>query len=387
MRTAIALLALTACSTSRHEQVRTSSAPYRDAAMWLCRPDLPTDACRGDLTTTAIAPDNTRTIVRHPIAAERPVDCFYIYPTLDLSLVPGNHTDFTDITKQRATAEAQVARFSEVCNIYAPLYRQATIATYLSSQDDQHRIFDVAYSDVAAAFHAYLTHYDRGRPIVILGHSQGSQMAAHLLRDTFDQDAKLKQRLLVAFPIGFTVDIPNGATTGGTFQTLAPCASRDELGCIVAYLSIAEGDQPNSLTNKVPPDHHAACVDPSPNGLLGESIFPTKDRGAKYGLTTPYVSVTGFYRAHCDDRPDGRDYLAIAEARTAGDRRPSFVDLGKSHGGLGLHIYDFQFAQGDLIELVKHKLEIYRAAQKIGGDGQPKTTSMSVTMPFSSSLQ
>jgi pimeloyl-ACP methyl ester carboxylesterase len=362
MRIAIVMIVLTACSTSRHEHVRTSSAPYRDAAMWLCRPDLPTDACRGDLTTTEIAADNTRTVVPHPIAAERPVDCFYIYPTVDLSLIAGNHTDFTDITKQRDTAEAQVARFSEVCNIYAPLYRQATIATYLDpSKDDATRIFDVAYSDVAAAFHAYLTHYDRGRPIVIIGHSQGSQMAARLLHDTFDQDAKLKARLLVAFPIGFTVDVPDGATTGGTFQTLAPCASRDAINCYVAYMSIAAGDEPSKLRNgTTPAKHHAACVDPAEGELLGESIFPTKKHGAKYNITTPYVSVKGFYRAHCDDRPDGRDYFEIAEARAPGDQRPSFVNLDKNHGGLGLHIYDFQFAQGDLIELVKHKLEVYR---------------------------
>src|SRR5580704_6473194 len=108
MRIAMVVLVLAACSASRHEQVRTSSAPYRDAAMWLCRPDLPFDACRGDLTTTEIAADNTRTIVQHPIAAERPVDCFYIYPTVDLTLLAGNHTDFTDIAKQKATAEAQV---------------------------------------------------------------------------------------------------------------------------------------------------------------------------------------------------------------------------------------------------------------------------------------
>src|SRR6185437_9301320 len=141
---------------------------------------------------------------------------------------------------------------------------------------------------------------------------------------------------------------------------------------------IAQGDTPNSLTNKVPPGHHAACVDPAYGTLLGESIFPAKGHA---GITTPYVSVSNFYRAQCTDRPDGRNYLAIAEARAPGDKRPSLVDLGKSHGGLGLHVYDFQFTQGDLIQLVRDKL------QKIGGLGQPNTTSMSVTTPVSSSLQ
>ncbi|HEY3802689.1 MAG TPA: DUF3089 domain-containing protein [Kofleriaceae bacterium] len=384
MQRAIGLfvLAIAACGgASRNEQLRTSSKPYLDPSMWLCRPDLPDDACRGDLTTTEIAADGTHTVVPHPIAKERPVDCFYLYPTIDLDLVPGNHTDFSDRSRYREVAAAQVARFSEVCNVYAPIYRQATIGTYLAAQDTQKRIFDVAYSDVAAAFHAYLTHFDRNRPIVIIGHSQGSQMAARLLHDTFDQSDALRPRLLVAFPIGFTVDIPNGQTAGGTFDHLVPCERRDQTACFVAYLSIAAGDSPSSLTNKVPAGHHAACVDPAYGPMLGESIFPAKDAGKQYGITTPYVSVTNFYRAQCSDRKDGRNYLEIAEVREPDDKRPSLVDLGKSHGGLGLHVYDFQFTQGDMIQLVRDKL------QKIGGVGQPNSTSKSTTTPVSSSLQ
>src|SRR5262249_45462284 len=151
---------------------------YRDGAMWLCRPDLASDACRGDRTTTEIGADGRRTVRADPTHREAPVDCFYIYPTLDLSPVPGNDTDFANIDRERKTAAAQIGRFSDVCNVYAPLYRQATIATYVSSRDDQRHIFDVAYSDIAAAFHAYLVHFDRGRPIVVVGHSQGAQMAA-----------------------------------------------------------------------------------------------------------------------------------------------------------------------------------------------------------------
>ena len=360
MRAALAF-ALAACTVpSRGEEVRTSSAAYRDPAMWICRPDLPSDACRGDLTTTELAADGSHVVRVHPVAHDAPVDCFYIYPTLDLNLIPGNHVDFSDLSKIRATAAAQIARFSEVCNVYAPLYRQATIATYLSSKGDQQHFFDVAYSDIAAAFHAYLVHFDRGKPIVIIGHSQGSQMAAHLLRDTFDQSDALRPRLLVAFPIGFTVDIPDGRTTGGTFAHLAPCTRRDETSCIVSYLSMREGDTPNSLTNKVPAGHHALCVDPAAGPTLAESVFPVGDRGAKLGVTTPYVAVRDFYRAHCDSRPDGRDYLEVAEARVPGDRRPSLVDLGKSLGGLGLHVYDLQFTQGDLIDLVRAKLAALR---------------------------
>ncbi|HUJ62578.1 MAG TPA: DUF3089 domain-containing protein [Kofleriaceae bacterium] len=362
MRLALAALLVACSAPSRSEQPRTSSAAYRDPAMWLCRPDLPGDACRGDLATTELLPDGGKLVRAHAPATDAPVDCFYIYPTIDLNLIPGNHVDFSNLASFRKTAGAQIARLSEVCNIYAPLYRQATIATYVSSRGDQQHFFDVAYSDVAAAFHAYLLHFDRGKPIVIVGHSQGAQHAAHLLRDTFDQSDALRPRLLVALPIGFTVDLPDGATTGGTFEHLAPCTRPDETACFVAYMSLRAGDPPSVFAAKLPPGHHAACVDPATGPTLRESVFPTGDRAGKLGVTTPYVSVSGFYRAACETFRDGRAFLAIAEAREPGDRRPSLIDLGNPIGGL--HIYDMQLAQGDLIELVRVKTAAYLAAHR-----------------------
>jgi pimeloyl-ACP methyl ester carboxylesterase len=350
----VVVISIVACATSRSEQPRTSDASYFDAAWWVCRPDLPSDACRGDLATTVIGADGAKTIEPHAPARDAAIDCFYIYPTVDLSIIPGNHVDFSDLSTIRKTAAAQIARFSEVCNVYAPLYRQATIATYFSTKGDQNHFFEVAYSDIAAAFDAYLARFDRGHKLVIIGHSQGSQMAARLLQERFDRDPAMRARLLVAMPIGFTVDIPNGATTGGTFTTLAPCTRADETGCLVSYLSIRDGDSPNKLTNKVPKEHHALCVDPTDRPTLRESVFPAS---RKLGVTTPYVAVKDFYAAHCTDDKDGRDYLALKEVPQPDDRRPHLVDLDKSAGGLGLHRYDLQFTQGDLIELVRAKAQ------------------------------
>jgi pimeloyl-ACP methyl ester carboxylesterase len=355
MKWLASVVVLVACATSRSEQPRTSDASYFDAAWWVCRPDLPSDACRGDLTTTVIAADGTRTIEPHAPARDATVDCFYIYPTVDLSIIPGNHVDFSDLSTIRRTAAAQIARLSEVCNVFAPLYRQATIATYFSTKGDQKHFFDVAYSDVAAAFDAYLARFARGHKLVIIGHSQGSQMAARLLQERFDRDPAMRARLLVAMPIGFTVDIPNGATTGGTFTTLAPCKGAGETGCVLSYLSIRDGDSPNKLTNRVPEGHHALCVSPTARATLRESVFPTPKDAKRLGVTTPYVAVKDFYAAHCTDDRDGRDYLALKEVPQPDDRRPHLVDLDNSAGGLGLHRYDLQFTQGDLIELVRTK--------------------------------
>jgi pimeloyl-ACP methyl ester carboxylesterase len=357
MRELAIVCVVAACSVpSRSEHVRTSSTAYRDPDMWLCRPDLPTDACRIDMTTTELGADGTRAVASHHSAVDAPIDCFYVYPTVDLNLIPGNHVDFSDTAKMAKAAAAQIARFTEVCNVYAPLYRQATIATYVSSKGDQRHFFDVAYSDIAAAFHEYLQHFDRGRPIVIIGHSQGSQMAAHLLKDTFDQSDELRPRLLVAMTIGFSVEVPDGADTGGTFQHLAPCKGPDQTSCVIAYRTIAEGDTPSSI-GEAPPGHHVLCVDPSDHALLSESVFRSKD-----GIKTPFTSVRELYRAHCITDARGHGFLAIAEARVPGDQRPSLIDLGSSHGGIGLHVYDIQVAQGDLVELIRHKARTGRPA-------------------------
>ncbi|CAN5333957.1 DUF3089 domain-containing protein [soil metagenome] len=348
-------LLLAACSTSRHETPRTArdgATTYAEPAWWVCRPDLPSDTCRGDLSTTEITATGEHLVEAHLPAQDSDVDCFYVYPTVDLSLVPGNHVDFSDLSKIRAAASAQIARFSEVCNVYAPLYRQATIATYFSTQGDQATFFEVAYSDIAAAFAVYRAQFAKHHRLVIIGHSQGSQMAARLLHDVIEPDPALRATLLVAMPIGFTVDVPNDRPTGGTFRSLAACTSAAETGCLVSYLSIAEGDKPNKLTNKVPDHHHAMCVAPASGPTLRLSVFPSA--GMK-GITTPYVAVRDFYRAQCTLDPDGRNYLAVAEVGARGDPRPHLLDLSKSMGGLGLHKYDLQLTQGDLIELIRTK--------------------------------
>src|SRR5579863_4894557 len=112
MKWLFALAALLGCHApaSEHEEPRTTSIDYDGPTMWLCRPDLPSDACRIDLTTTVIAADGTRTIEQHVPAHDAPVDCFYIYPTVDLGLSPGNHTDFTDQSEMKRVAAAQIAR-------------------------------------------------------------------------------------------------------------------------------------------------------------------------------------------------------------------------------------------------------------------------------------
>ena len=199
-----------------------SSEKYRDDAMWMCRPDLAGDPCHGDLSATEIHPDGTRTKVEHHPAADPKVDCFYVYPTMDDRMFPANQTDFSNPEKIRSAVLAQAARFSEVCALYVPLYRQITLGTYMWNSTRRERLLETAFSDVHDAFLHYLGQYNRGRKVVLIGHSQGAEMIARLLRYEFEHNPELRQRLLVAMPIGGQFEVRSTVGQGTTVSLRLP---------------------------------------------------------------------------------------------------------------------------------------------------------------------
>jgi hypothetical protein len=186
-------------------------------------------------------------------------------------------------------------------------------------------------------------------------------MAMRLVRDTFDQSDALRPRLLAAMPIGFLVEVPPDAPTGATFEHLAACTAPDELGCVVTYMTVGEGETATAMTRDLKPGNQAMCVDPALGPTLAESVFPSHHAN---GVTTPFVAVRGLYRARCVAHRDGRAYLEVAEQRAPDDRRPSFISLHPLFGGMGLHLYDFQLPQGDLIELVRRKFASWQARRR-----------------------
>jgi len=335
--------------------------------MWLCRPDLPTDACRVDLDATEIRPDGTHVVVPFVPAAAPPVDCFYVYPTVDVGMVPGNHDDFTDTTSMRELAHSQAARFGEACRVFAPLYRQVTIATYFEPRDQREPRFELAFADVLAAFRFYLAHADASRKIVLIGHSQGAEMVIRLLHAVFDDDAAMRARLLVAMPLGGVVDVPEGRLAGGTFAHLPLCSSPDELACVVAFRTYRAEHPVHSWDGPPPRGRRTACVNPTDvagneRRLLSAAVFPTRSKfrpgmPSIEGATTPFLLVRDFYGAQCQDGKDGFRYLAVEAAPRKGDTRSNPVNFDETiwRSQLGLHLLDFQLSEGDLVEMVKHK--------------------------------
>jgi hypothetical protein len=131
----------------------------------------------------------------------------------------------------------------------------------------------------------------------------------------------------------------------------------------VSYRSFPDGNEPSPGRARPSAGRESMCVDPvqlrGANGPFSRSVLPTL-KGTFSGLddvATPFVVLSKFYRGRCLAGEDGFRYMGVAENPEAGDVRKSPVDLGallfKSQ--LGLHLLDFQFAQGDLIELVRER--------------------------------
>ena len=73
--------------------------------------------------------------------------------------------------------DQQATAFETVGNIYAPYYRQDN----LSSVNREETIAGIPTTDATAAFDYYIKHYNNGRPFILVGHSQGSDVMSNIL--------------------------------------------------------------------------------------------------------------------------------------------------------------------------------------------------------------
>lgn len=185
------------------------------------------------------------------------VDVFFLHPTT-FTLEKGTqlwNADLADNALNDKTDKGTILFQSSIFNgagrIYAPRYRQAYYGVYVSPDTASSRAaLALAYEDVKASFVHYLKNWNNGRPIIIAAHSQGTQHAAHLMKDFFDRTA-LKNRLVVAYLVGMPV--PKNA-----FSDIKPCDKPEQTGCFCSWRTFLTGHEPK----KLPLGDNIAVVNP-----------------------------------------------------------------------------------------------------------------------------
>jgi Protein of unknown function (DUF3089) len=345
---------------------------YSKPANWLCLPGR-LDTCSKPLPTTSLNPNGYGSNGLSPVAKNPPVDCFYVYPTV--SSDRGLNSDLVPDNAEKSATQGQFARFAGVCRTFAPVYRQLTLGAVaaLAAGTNLTAPSATAYGDVAAAWRRYLTTYNKGRPFVLIGHSQGSAMLQELIRREIEGKPIARQMVRAIIP-GFNVLVPQGKRVGGSFKSTPICASPSETGCVMSWVSFREKNVPPEGAMfgwASQPGMTVACTNParagSPRWEALDSYFNTRlslpvpggpivwsSEGAP---PTQYVRTEGLVSGRCVNAGQ-RGYLSVRTNADPNDKRTDRVGgevgmLGFFLPGWGMHLADMSEAQGDLIRTVE----------------------------------
>jgi hypothetical protein len=347
------------------------SAP---AVTWLCQPGLAGDPCLYPQGANSVAADGAKTVVpAAPVPLHTAFDCFYVYPTVTASAATSN-TSLAITPAIEAAAVAQASRFSQVCNVWAPTYRQRTSASLSRGLGNDPAADEISYQSLLEGWKDYLARDNHGRPIVFIGHSQGAANLIRLLRSQVDGNATLRGRMVSAVILGGNVQVPIGKTVGGTFAHIPACTTADETGCVIAYSSFSSLPPARSLFGRpgqgvslqsgqeATRGQQVVCTNPSALGATGpEPLTPYFVASA--GTTgEPWVTYPGLYTGACES--SGRATWLQIDA-SAGDSRPVVTPtLGPNWG---LHVDDVNLALGNLVNDVRAEETAYAAHHDAAG--------------------
>ena len=353
---------------------------YRNPASWLCRPGAK-DPCSGDASTSRVTADATVTLDMLPAAKKPKIDCFYVYPTV--STDPRPNSDMTADPAETFVAQAQAAPFRQACRVFAPLYRQVTLATLRDRMLGKPVTADptMGLRDVSAAFADYMKHDNNpdgkgGRGVILIGHSQGSGVLKALIQTEIEGKPVAKQ-IIAAYLAGHNLLVPEGKDVGGDLKSTPLCRSATQTGCVVAWVSFRDTMPvpPASLFGRPPTSAPAgmamACTNPAAlaggraplrplmvnrTGIVDNGT-PTPKWAKGRNIYTPFVALPGLLSGECMNR-ENANVLSVGINADPADPRTDTINGdvmvgGQIVPGWGLHLIDMQVAMEDLVDLAK----------------------------------
>ena len=167
------------------------------------------------------------------------IDVFYIHPTTLLSAEYWNDPlDFEDseIFLETIIEPYQPSVFAPFAKIYAPRYRQATLTAFRVNDANGTAALDIATADVLAAFDAYIANWNKGKPFILAGHSQGSFHGLKVLMERIEGTPLADQMInawLIGWPISTVNDLP--------YMQTPACQNERDTGCLITWNAIMQG--------------------------------------------------------------------------------------------------------------------------------------------------
>ena len=349
-----------------------AAAHVPGATVWLCRPGLHDDPCASPLSTTFVAASGAQTRQTIRPATNSAFDCFYLYPTV--STQPTSNANLQIQPAETVAAIAQASQFSQVCQIWAPIYRQRTVSSLSAGLGSNPGADTIAYDSALAAFRDYMAHDNHGRPIIFIGHSQGAAMLIRLIHNVVDPSPNLRSQLVSAIILGGNVQVPTGHLVGGSFAHVPACTRQGQTGCVIAYSTFPGVPPGNSnfgrpgtgVSLQSDQDTKAGqsvlCTNPARLGGGSSSLLPyflaSSSSTPGVRVSTPWISYPDLYTAACKTS-GGATWLQVSTDSTTHDLRPRVTEtLGPTWG---YHLDDVNLALGNLLPDVRQQESTYRA--------------------------
>ena len=340
-----------------------TAAAASSSTVWLCRPGMADDPCTASLRTTSYGAQGPAQTLDPKDAAHPKIDCFYVYPTV--STQKAVNADLAVQPAETNAALSQASRFSQDCNVYAPIYRQISLSALNGFGHVTQADVTEAYDSVRSAFMDYLAHDNDGRGIVFIGYSQGADVLVQLLQREVDDRPAMRRLLVSTILLGADVTVPTGGIVGGDFHHIPACTSSTETGCVVAYSSFDRPPPKNSVFGRVgdgvdprygqgpDPNLQVLCVNPASPGGGAADLEPY----FRYGnAAAPWITYPDLYRAQCMTQ-NGATWLQVTSIAGPGDTRPIVKQtIGPAWG---LHLFDVNIALGNLVSLVGRESAAY----------------------------
>ena len=362
---------------------------YSQTANWYYHPEKPINLIANyELDIAFINPDlSIDSTLTFPNQTETNtgVDVFWVHPTqlTDAPSFPTNIAlDDQPFALIASTILAQGALLGKYGRFYAPRYQQASPAAFLDgsfSEAERTAALVTAYRDIKAAFEHYLATENNGNRIILAGHSQGSFLLAMLLRDLFDQDPTLRDRLVTAALGGMPyIHASEDSFVGGQWEHIPLCTSQNQCGCIHSWRSFKETQ---FLPNLVPtlPIFNASLVD---SGLVfrttdldqdwfiqdslyyGSASTPLRnyivpDAAYNLGAGANFLAFDDYYSARFRRENKHQLALAIDYPDDPADQRPNdLLELENAPTFLasGFHNKDYHIYLWALLEQIDAKL-------------------------------
>ncbi|MDD4636549.1 MAG: DUF3089 domain-containing protein [Bacteroidales bacterium] len=283
-----------------------------------------------------------------PTSIEKDVDVFFVYPSVFRGTEEMNMDITNDSLRSRVLAiiPQQAAVFNNNCNIYVPYYRQMTFDGLFLSDKERTRYYSIGLADVEEAFDYYIKNMNNGRPFILAGHSQGSQVLIQLMKDKLYK-AELRNKLVAAYIIGYSV----------TDDDLAQCEwlkiaeSADDIGTIITY-----NTQSEFATGSLVLLPHTHCVNPLNWKNTSEYAPKEMNLGAVFFNDNGEIDTTinQFTDAWIDHNG----------ALVAGTADVDIYTAPSSPVGV-YHKYDYSFFFNNLIENVGVRINAFKRKSEV----------------------